>query len=989
MAKAFVRVLCVQAAVAFLGGLPAWGATIDPVWTGAGGDNKWGNAANWNPQVVPDGADGNDYRVRIRKDCTIEIEKGKTYKTYWFSVESGASVTLIGEGTLNNANWTFLNAGTEMIVDGPTVTIVNTVNGGENTLEGEIRVRSGFLRNDKGSGFTLSGTARVTVEGGLFGSRTTGSRLTMTNSAEVVITGGEMTMGAVFLRGNDDGVSGGTIRLLGGTYSVNYDYSYVNVIGAGATFDFKGGTIRWAPGTLQYTGMNFSGGKYALQSNQTCYLPPKDATLIIPSASVNAEGALRFGIERDYPVGGTIYVTNASDVATGNFILPSTVDVTGGGTIFANRLNLAPPANSKVVNLDLAALNLGAGGILSTTTKSQTVNFLDGIVFGSWADWSMDEPNGRKLVVKGPLAFDTTDALDPAQGPHAISATGFDVADVTELDVKGGGSVTLDSRNCPEQLRRIRVADGGTLALEGAFGFVKTMDFALGAGSTLRLDVSEGGCVDVAATATFGSGAKIVVTAIPAELTAKTQYPIFNLPPRKGDPAAYPTVELPEGVPDGWTVRWTANSCYLGDGIAKSGSTTGNNKYWTGAEDNISTNTNNWQNGSVLGSGNSGMFSGTQNTIIDNVSDPWKSRQFNFPESAGSACAYVFRGNTVGFSWPYNGSSSCSISLASDRPVVFESDITDGYQTVEKVRMYTDVFRFWSSAQGSVSLLGESQKTLPLDFAGDIRLGGTWTTTDLRKSVPDGADRRSRVTVLPSATLTVTEQESVQTKGQYYAVAAGGAMTVSGAKFAFADNDSTHFVDGALTVNCPFETSSLQTFRGSGTLALKGGVSAPDEVTTGGIRLEGENLTFVPGGTWSEAVPLTVRGSVTIAPEVSWTFAAPLNLDDHSTITVSGANVRLDAPLVSAGEVVVDGGRLVLGAAGTKLWKVSCVNDGCVEVADELLASGGFADVLSVRCDDSGLTFPDGLKIRKRYDLASDSYIYSAKVKKGMLLLLR
>ena len=111
--------------------------------------------------------------------------------------------------------------------------------------------------------------------------------------------------------------------------------------------------------------------------------------------------------------------------------------------------------------------------------------------------------------------------------------------------------------------------------------------------------------------------------------------------------------------------------------------------------------------------------------------------------------------------------------------------------------------------------------------------------------------------------------------------------------------------------------------------------------------------------------------------------------DDHSTLTVSGANARLDASLESAGEVVVDGCRLVLGAAGTKLWKVSCVNDGCVEVADELLASGGFADVLSVRCDDSSLAFPDGLKIQKRYDLASDSYIYSAKAKKGMLLLVR
>lgn len=977
-------VTCAAAAATF-GTASVAEAATDAYWTGKGGDNKWGTAANWKGNVVPGLTDA-DWRVRFEGvTCTVEIEAGQTYETYWFRLADGSQVTLTGSGTLDNSNWTYILAGTSLTIDGPTVKLNKTDNNGETYLVGDIRVKSGTLQK---AGPIIGGNARVFVEGGVFGSTSTtsGNKLTVTNNAEVIVTGGEFKMGYVDLRSNGDG-TGGTMRMLGGVSSFYNANIYSHVIGEGAMFDFKGGTIRWPTGSSSGRTMNFTGASGGMKEQHKCFLPPKGAILIIPTSYTDG-AALGFSMNGDFAVGGTVYVTNAMDAAAGNVYLGATdVSVSGGGTIYANRLAFNP-SDSAEAKLDLSSLNLGSGGIVSATTKyAQTVQIPNGITFGAWADWSMNEPNGRKLVVKGPLAFDTADAFDETKDSHVISATGLDVADVTEINVKGGGSVTLDSRNCPERLRCMAVADGGTLALEGAFGFVKTMDFALGTGSTLKLDISEGGSVDVAATAAIGTGAKIVVTKVPATLTTGKQYLIFNLPPRKGDPTSRPVVELQDGVPDGWDVRWIANCCYLGEATTVAGSY-GTEKAWTGkGADNLYSNTDNWLNGKVGTSTSVAYFHGTSNTVIDVDMKDHSCRYFRFLEGCG---AYVLRGNTVAFKYPYEGlssaSSTSSIRLDGNWPVVIENDVNYSRQTVSSVTKYATHFRFWSYGEGSISVLGDSKKDLPLGFRGDVRLGGTWTAKDLQSSSAS-ATRRAGLTVLPNAVLTVTDQVSTQTVAQCLAIAEGGTMTVSGTKFKYASTANTHFVDGALTVNCPFETSSLQTFRGSGTLALKGGVSAPDEVTTGGIRLEGENLTFVPGGTWSEAVPLTVRGSVTIAPEVSWTFAAPLNLDDHSTLTVSGANARLEASFESAGEVVVDGGRLVLGAAGTKLWKVSCVNDGCVEVAGELLASGGFADVLSVRCDDSSLAFPDGLKIRKRYDLASDSYIYSAKVKKGLLLL--
>lgn len=962
-------------------------ATTQAYWTGKGADNKWGTAANWRGNVVPGLAD-EDWRVYFQGvTCTVEIEAGQTYTVDdWFRVSDGSHVTLVGSGTVKNTNWTYVDDGTELTIDGPTVTVNKGDNSGKTILVGNINVKSGSFQK---SSPIVGGNTRIVVEGGVFGSTgtTSGNYLTVTNDAEVIVTGGEFKMGFLKLMSNGDG-TGGTMRMLGGVSSFYNVNTYLHVIGEGAMFDFKGGTIRWPTGNSLGRTMNFTGASSAMRNQHKCFLPPKGATLDIPTSYASG-AALGFSMNGDFSVGGTVYVTNATDVAAGNVYLGATdVSVSGGGTIYANRLAFNP-SDSAEAKLDLSSINLGSGGIVSATTKyAQTVQIPNGITFGAWADWSMNEPNGRKLVVKGPLAFDTADALDATKDSHAISVTGLDVADVTEINVKGGGSVTLDSRNCPEQLRRVAVADGGTLALEGAFGFVKTMDFALGTGSTLKLDISEGGSVDVAATAAIGEGAKVVVTKVPTTLKTGKQYPIFNLPPRKGDPTSRPVVELPDGVPDGWDVRWIANCCYLGEETTVAGTYT-TEKAWTGkGADNLYSNTDNWLNGKV-GTGTSVVyFHGTSNTVID-VDIEHTCRYFRFLSACG---AYVLRGdNELKFRYPYgdNMSTTASVLLESAWPVVIENDINNYYQTVSSQRVYADHFRFWSNDEGSISVLGDSKKELPLGFRGDVRLGGNWTATDLQPSSASNG-RRTGLTVLPSATLSVTGQAKPQNITEYFAVAAGGMMTVAGEAFTFTNKPSTHFVDGALTVNCPFETATLQTFRGSGMLKLLGGVSAPDEATTGGIRLEGENLTFVPGGTWSETVPLTVRGSVTIAPVAAWTLAAPLNLDDHSTLTVSGANVRLDAPLVSAGEVVVDGGRLVLGAAGTKLWKVSCVNGGCVEIADDVLVAGRFADILSVRRDDSTLVFPDGLKIKKRYDLASDSYIYSAKpIRSGLYLLFR
>ena len=85
-----------------------------------------------------------------------------------------------------------------------------------------------------------------------------------------------------------------------------------------------------------------------------------------------------------------------------------------------------------------------------------------------------------------------------------------------------------------------------------------------------------------------------------------------------------------------------------------------------------------------------------------------------------------------------------------------------------------------------------------------------------------------------------------------FAIATNATATIGGTDLTFTSNN-THYVDGALTVNCPLVPTGWQVFRGDGTLTLAGGVSA----AAGGVRVEG-NLTLVPAS-WVNDVELSAK----------------------------------------------------------------------------------------------------------------------------------
>lgn len=966
-------------------------------WTGQGGDNLWSNKYNWDPQVVPDA----EKEIHFPSgNWTVEPGANRYYGLLVLDEGTG-SVTFVGEtSNLKRSTSAVLTVGSgrELIVDGCGFPV-----GGSLKWSGAtVRVRSGEVTMD--SPTTLGGTCRVLVEGGFFGNKS--ATLNITNSAALVVSGGLAHVQQYHIYGSDvPGESGGLVRLTGGMLHNDDDYAYRSGT-FGGRFEFLGGTLQWGKSstTAQSRLSSKKDGWSSGNSGFAGFLPPVRGLLDIPTRmsdeTTTERGALDFNVTGDYSFGGTVVVTNATDSIRSAAVtfsgISTTVNVSGGATIIANAMRFA---QNSTQDLDFNRVNLGKGG-LKCAAYTQHVTFRNGIVFGAWGDWTTELGKWSSLTLSGPVTFDTRDCLDGETThviemkpvPYGGDGSGYVYIDnVTELKAVGGGSVDLLTSTAAKELRTVEVGDGTTLAVSGAGAVLKAANVSLGANATLKLDLSSGGYLDAAATASFGTGAKIVITKLPSDLVSGTFYPICMVPAKRGtDAYAFPTFELPEGAPAGWSVATTANGAYLTDGVLTS-ATSGTSPYWTGlGGDNLFATAANWVSETIPGSSDRPSFYGTRNTVIDTGTG---DRKVGNLYVSGATAPYVFRGGNLLLNYPATGWSSALHALRTDGslPMVVENDVGTSSTASEG-------FRFQSFGQGSLSVLGNSLgDALPLTFGGDVRLGGNWTATKVGCTPNYGTTRvarRSSLAVMPGANLTVAAQEGSQllpTGGKdaddfFYVVGAGGAMTVNGTDFTF-ERAATHFIDGTLTVNCPLVATAAQKFTGNGTLKFA--------QATGDIAFEGA-LTLVPDALSGDAA-FSVRGDLTLAPEADWSYAGEpsLALDSHSKLTLAtgGRKMTFASPIVSDIDVAVTGGgKFMLGVAGTSLGSVSCADGATVDATDELLQAApdpkGFADILAVRRMD-GLVLADTLKAKMRYESETDSYVISAKRRAGLCLIVR
>lgn len=985
------------------------------IWTDASGDHRWANTANWEPKVVPNSS--NEIHIPTGT-WTIDIGTGERFYGPLIIDEGSGSVTFTGGGILKRSDYADLSigAGREMIVDG----CVFPVGGSLNWNGATLRVRSGEARLDPSA--TLGGTCRVCVEGGAFGG-SGNANLSITNSASLTISGGLVRLFSFKVYGSDmPGESGGLIRLTGGTLHIDDNWSCYRTQIYGGWFENLGGKVIWGSSgdgddNRGFNRLSSESGDY-LGEGETfaLYLPQVGGELVIPTCTTEEKGAMKFHYSnRDYDMGGTIYVTNncnnagVLDAAAGTVYFygegGGTLSIRGGATVCANTLKIHAK-NTFTNNLDLTRLNLGIGGIrrdeIYGGPSFQYFNFLDGIEFGAWGGdvpRSGDYDSRLLLRPQGPVVFDTKDCFDSTTS-RTINMDCIRLDDVTDFKATGGGTVALyPGATWTGEFRTLEVSDNTTLAFcADKLSGVKAMNLKLGANAVVEINVKNGDYVDASSTVEFGEGAKIVVTGLPATLTEGMFYPVYFAP--AGTDPDLSKIEYAEGDwPTGWYLAKRGCAVYLTDGKEPVHSDSNTWSWSGGGADNLYSNMDNWL-GSINTYGGAYIyFNGRKNTDVYVDIANIVQRQWLFGEDSGP---FLLGGNYVRFQWPGSFTSYWAPSITSDSrfPVVVTNN------------MATQGFALWMAArkQGSISLMGLgcmtnslSNKYVPLFVAGDIRIGGAYTSEYVRVA-SDTADayvrRATRLTIMPGGSFKVLNQSgdfhergvsgyaaSYGATGGALAVATGGVLDIAGTELLFTC-DTTHYVDGAMTVSCPLVPQGRQTFRGDGTLTLAGGVSS----AAGGVRVEG-NLTLVPSD-WTNDVVLSVKDNVTIAPTGDWTFGgdASIDLDDRSTLTLAtgGHTLTLAKPIVSKGTLAVTGnGTIEIAAEGMSLDKVEMADGATFSVAKNILALGTQVDVLTVRDDDNSITFAaDVPNLKRRVDERGYT-IYSVKGVKGLSILIR
>ena len=996
-------------------------------WTGNGADNLWTNPDNWDPSEVSGASYNNVFPAG--QNWEVVIETAPYYHSLQLPEGSG-TVTFKGAGQLQADNTAYIQvgAGREINVDGVVFRLCKNSCSENAFINGTLRLTSRSITTygSYDSYHVIGGDAKVIVEGGEFGS--SASYLCLSNNATLTVRGGQVHCTRyTFCSPDAPRESITRVKLLGGILWNDCDYAYMMSFQDGAHLEFLGGRLQWGrANSLQYNCLDSQVGQYSPGSYFADCLPQFGGELVIPTCTTHGNGAMKFYYSnRDYDMGGTVYVTNncneagVQDAAAGTVYFygegGGTLSIRGGATLFANTLKIYAKTALITNNLDLTRLNLGIGGIRRQDENGgsyfQYFNFLDGIEFGAWGgDVARSGAARSRLLVRpqGPVVFDTKDCFDPTTS-RTINMDCIRLDDVTDLKATGGGTVALyPGATWTGEFRTLEVSDNTTLAFctnnlanwesrSSYISGVKAMNLKLGANAKVKINMSFGDYVDASSTVEFGEGAKIVVADLPATLTEGMFYPVYFAP--AGTDPDLSKIEYAEGEwPTGWYLAKRGCAVYLTDG--KEPVHSDSNKWaWSGGgADNLYSNMDNWLGYINTTGGADIYYNGRKNTDIYIDNTYIVQRRWFFGADAGP---FLFSGNVIRFQYPTSFSEGWTPSIHNNSrfPVVVSNNLA------------TQNIALWMAArqQGSISLMGLGgmnttlKEHVPLFVGGDIRIGGAYTSEYVRvaSDVWDAyVKRATRLTIMPGGSLKVLNQSgdfhergvggyaaSSGVTGGALAVATGGVLDIAGTELLFMC-DTTHYVDGTMTVSCPLVPQGRQTFRGDGTLTLAGGVSS----AAGGVRVEG-NLTLVPSD-WTNDAVLSVKDNVTIAPTGDWTFGgdATLDLVHHSTLTLAtgGHKLTLAKPIVSKGTLAVTGnGTVEIAAEGMSLNKVTMADGATFAVAEDLISSGAYVDVLAVREDDDSVAFSPAIrKLRKR--VGENGYtVYSVKGEKGMMLIFR
>lgn len=433
------------------GGSTACSVVVPVTWTGAGDGEAWHDPANWAGGSVPNGATAVADLSNARGDVRLDSAVTLTCLVY---NPQGAQrgLSLVGNGSLTLhvpvivSPCLFVGPGRTLALDVP---LSRTPDGGSLAIigGGSIQVNKGFpgIGGGQGASFSLNGQL-VFAGNTQMGNTMLGLwRHELNGQATVVFTNGcQLTCQRI-------------LNNPSGFYALNQVLH-------------DGGTVTC--GDVFFTRHNWNS-----VSPYTYFM--RSGTL----TTTNANG-ISLGV--DYTSAWTRY-------SGGSFVM-------SGGTVNTARFAMGYPDN--VIDLHGGELNLGAGGIISTTNQQGSVR-LGGVALRAAANWS-SSLNMELSGENGPTVLDTQGRTVTLSG--ALSGLGG-------LVKTGSGTLTLSGAT--NTFAGPLVVSGGTLVCGATSVFNGVTDLVVTNG-TLNVDgdvLSSGMTVRVGGTGALlvAAGKELVV----------------------------------------------------------------------------------------------------------------------------------------------------------------------------------------------------------------------------------------------------------------------------------------------------------------------------------------------------------------------------------------------------------------------------------------------------------------------------------------------
>ena len=358
-------------------------AMAQTTWTGAGADNNWGNASNWNTNMVPTATDD----VVIPTESTVTLNVTGNVRSINIQgnslFEMNSSLNFLENSSFGANNLVYWNAGA---LNG---------NGAVLTSNGAIDIDAGNVT--LGIGTTLTNTGQINFFGGgdIF------------ISTDAVLN--NATIGIINFRGADSGftASGGAPRVLNNegliktTFVDNTSQSSI-----GADLKNNGGTIQVEKGTLNLTSSltELTDGVYNVFSGATLEW---DSIVLL-------EGTLTGLINGEYNWRSTANVlTSATLDFTGNGTINWVAGALAGGGILTNESNIEIQNGNVTLGIDTTLNNNGfinfvGSGDIFITTNAVLNNTPSGIIDLQGADSGFTASGGAPRVLNNEGLIKTT-----------------------------------------------------------------------------------------------------------------------------------------------------------------------------------------------------------------------------------------------------------------------------------------------------------------------------------------------------------------------------------------------------------------------------------------------------------------------------------------------------------------------------------------------------------------------------------------------------